>query len=127
MKTPIELFEEACAHDREGREAEAAPLYEEALAVGLGDPERPRALLGLGSTYRNLGRHDEAVRTLQTAVAEYPDRAELGLFLALALRSAGREPQAFRLLGELVVAHAELHGYERAASLYLGEVQEAVK
>jgi tetratricopeptide (TPR) repeat protein len=127
VRTSIELYEKACAHDREGREAEAAPLYEEALAVGLGDPERPRALLGLGSTYRNLGRYDDAVRTLEAAVAEYPERAELGLFLALALRSAGREPQAFRLLGELVVANAELHGYERAASLYLSEVQDVAK
>ena len=127
MRAAIKLFEEACAHDREGREAAAAPLYEEALALGLGDPERPRALLGLGSTYRNLGRYDDAVRTLEAAVAAYPDLAELRLFLALALRSAGREPEAFRLLGELVVAHANLHGYERAATLYLAEVDGATQ
>ena len=77
----VALFEEACAHDREGREAEAVPCYEEALRLGLGDPERARALLGLGSTYRNLGRHDDAVRVLEAAVAEYPGRAELRLFL----------------------------------------------
>ena len=40
---------------------------------------------------------------LEAAVAEYPERAELRLFLALALRSGGREPEAFRMLGQLVV------------------------
>ena len=120
----LALFEEACGHDREGREAEAAPCYEEALALGLGGHERPRALLGLGSTYRNLGRHDEAIRVLEEAVAEYPDRAELRLFLALALRSAGRERDAFRQLGELVVDRVELHGYERAATYYLDNLDE---
>jgi hypothetical protein len=45
-----ELFERACAHDRAGREDEAAPCYERALELGLGERERPRALLGLGST-----------------------------------------------------------------------------
>ena len=119
-----ELFERARAHDREGREAEAVPCYERALALDLDDPERPRALLGLGSTYRNLGRHDDAVRVLEVAVAEYPDRAELRLFLALALRSAGRERDGFRLLGELVVAGSELHGYERAAAYYLDHLDE---
>ncbi len=119
MRTAVELFEEACAHDREGREAEAVPCYEEALALGLGDAERPRALLGLGSTYRNLGRSDDAIRVLEEAVAEYPDLAELRLFLALALRSGGREPEAFRLLGRLAAEAADLHGYDRAAAYYL--------
>lgn len=118
-ETALELYALACEHDREGREAAAVPCYEQALELGLAEPERPRALLGLGSTYRNVGRHADAIRLLESATAEYPDRAELRLFLALALRSGGRERDAFRLLGELVVAEAELHGYERAAAYYL--------
>lgn len=119
-----ELFERACAHDRAGREDEAAPCYERALELGLGERERPRALLGLGSTYRNLGRHADAIGVLEAAVAEYPDRDELRLFLALALRSGGRERDAFRLLGGLVVDRAALHGYERAAAYYLDHLDE---
>jgi tetratricopeptide (TPR) repeat protein len=124
MSTALELFDEACAHDPEGREAEAVPCYEEALALGLGEPERPRALLGLGSTYRNLARHDDAIRVLERAVSEYPDRAELRFFLALALRSGGREPEAFDLLGRLVVEAADLHGYDGAARYYLDHLDE---
>ena len=47
-------YDEACAHDRAGREEEAIPCYEEALTLGLEDPLRQQALLGLGSSYRNV-------------------------------------------------------------------------
>ncbi|HEY2938015.1 MAG TPA: tetratricopeptide repeat protein [Gaiellaceae bacterium] len=65
-----ELFEEAGRHDTGGRPAEAIRLYEQALAAGLGEDERPRALLQLGSSLRNVGRIDEAVAMLQEALAE---------------------------------------------------------
>jgi hypothetical protein len=58
-------------------------------------------------------------------VAEYSDRAELRLFLALALRSGGREQNAFRLLGRLVLDEADLHGYDRAARYYLDHLDDA--
>ena len=50
-------YDEACAFDRSGREAEAIPCYEEALELGLPDGLRRQALLGLGSSYRNVLRH----------------------------------------------------------------------
>ena len=112
-------FDEACTHDRAGREAEAIPCYETALAEGLSDPERPRALLGLGSSLRNVGRHDDAVAVLRGAVADYPRHAALRFFLALALRSAGHEQEAFRTLGEIVGDEAGLDGYDRAVAYYL--------
>lgn len=112
-------FERACAHDRAGREEEAIPCYEQALEAGLRDPMRAQALLGLGSSLRNVGRHNEAVHVLARATEEYPASAALPLFHALALRSAGREREAFALLGSLVVEHADLDGYARAATFYL--------
>jgi tetratricopeptide (TPR) repeat protein len=112
-------FREACAHDRAGREAESIPCYEEALALGLGEPQRPMALLGLGSSLRNVRRHREAVEVLAGAAADYPDHAGLRFFLALALRSAGRERDAFRTLGRIVLDEADLRGYDRAAAFYL--------
>ena len=58
-------YDEACAFDRSGREAEAIPCYEEALELGLPDGLRRQALLGLGSSYRNVlapRRRDLAAR-----------------------------------------------------------------
>jgi tetratricopeptide (TPR) repeat protein len=112
-------LEEAFAHDRAGREAEAIPCYEEALALGLDEAPRQQALLGLGSSLRNVRRHDDAVGVLRQAVAEYPGHGGLRFFLALALWSGGREREAFRTMGDLAVDEADLRGYRRAAAWYL--------
>ena len=58
-------YDEACAFDRSGREAEAIPCYEEALELGLPDGLRRQALLGLGSSYRNVLRHADAISLLE--------------------------------------------------------------
>ena len=115
-------FETACAHDREGREAEAVPHYERALDLGLPAAERRRALVGLGSSLRNVGRAAEAVAVLRRGLRDFPDDAALTVFLALALRSAGEEREAFATLGRLAVEAADLGGYERAAAFYLDEL-----
>ena len=114
--------EEAFAHDRAGREAEAIPCYERALELGLPDQLRQQALLGLGSSLRNVRRHREAVRVLGDAVAEYPDHGGLRFFLALARWSAGEERDAMRAMGALALDEADLRGYRRAAELYLSEL-----
>lgn len=116
-------FDEACDHDRAGREEEAIPCYEEALELGLGDPWRQQALLGLGSSYRNVLRHADAIAVLEGATVEYRDDDALRVFLALALWSGGREREAFALLGNVVVDSADLRGYRRAASTYFDHVE----
>ena len=58
-------FDETCDHDRAGREEEAIPCYFEALELGLGDPWRQQALLGLGSSYR-------VVMVIQMAMTSLP-------------------------------------------------------
>ncbi len=111
-------FQQACACDREGREAEAIPHYERALARGLPPSERAGALLGLGSSLRNVGRHEDAARLLAAAVNEFPDDAALKAFLALALYSRHDEAAAMRALLDLVIAHAPVGGYARALTEY---------
>ena len=112
-------YDEACAHDRAGREEAAVPCYEEALALGLPEPLRQQALLGLGSTYRNLLRHADAIALLDGAVGEYPDDQALRFFLALALWSGGRERDGMQVLGKLALDTADLRGYGRAAAFYV--------
>ena len=116
-------YDEACDHDRAGREEDAIPCYEEALELGLGDPWRQQALLGLGSSYRNVLRHADAIAVLCDAAAEYPEDDALRVFLALALWSGGREQEAFTLLGKVAVDAADLGGYRRAASFYLDHIE----
>ena len=66
---------------REGRPAEAADQFQEALAK---EPERLDALIGLGISRYRLGAYDEAIAALTDAVARAPAQPAARLYLALA-------------------------------------------
>ncbi len=106
-------LEQAEAEARAAREHAAIPLYREALGLGLPPAPRARAQRGLGSCLREVRRHAEAVAVLEEACAEHPDDASLRFALALALWSAGRERDAFRVLGLVVLDEADLRGADR--------------
>jgi tetratricopeptide (TPR) repeat protein len=111
-------YDSACQHDKQGEEAAAIPDYERALALGLPPEERWQALLGLGSSLRNVGRHEEAVRVLRAAVAEFPDHAPLRAFLALALHSHGEGREAMVSLLDVALRYAPIGRYARALGEY---------
>lgn len=118
-------YEWASALDFAAREAEAAPVYEHALVMGLPSGYRAKALLQLGSTLRNLGRVEEAVELLDGARDEFPENLALGGFHALALTSAGRADAAVRELLEMLVDHVdalELREYRAALRRYAREL-----
>ncbi|MET9346918.1 tetratricopeptide repeat protein [Streptomyces termitum] len=127
-------YQTAWAHDVLGREAEAVPYYERALAAtdtgtGLGEEDRRGALLGLGSTYRTLGRHEDAAALLGAAVEEFPEDGALRAFLAMALYNTGRHHAATRLLLTLLAATSEdpsVRAY-RAAIEHYAEDLDAIE
>ena len=117
----VVLYEAACVHDALGDEAQAVPYYLRALALGLPDALARSAWLGLGSTYRTLGRYADAERTLRDGLARFPDAAELRTFLAMTLYNLGRHHEAMALaLGVIAdtTADTELRGYQRAIRFY---------
>ena len=119
------LYEYAGAFDFAGREAEAAPLYEAAFAAGLNGDDLRRGLIQYGSTLRNLGRDDDAVAALRRADQEFPGQASVTAFLALALTSAGRGPEAVALLLNLAldrIPAEDLQRYQRALRAYAAEL-----
>ncbi|MEW2393656.1 tetratricopeptide repeat protein [Streptomyces venezuelae] len=115
-------YQAAWVHDTLGLEAEAVPYYERALSgSALTDDDRRGALLGLGSTYRILGRYAEAVATLSEGVAEFPEDNGLKTFLAMALYNTGRTHEGMQLLLTLLVTTTgdpELAGYRPAIEEY---------
>ncbi|MFJ2766682.1 tetratricopeptide repeat protein [Streptomyces sp. NPDC087300] len=115
-------YQTAWVHDTLGLEAEAVPYYERALeAPGLTEDDRRGALLGLGSTYRTLGRYEDAVVTLTDAAAEFPDDAALKTFLAMALYNTDRAHEAMQMLLTLLAATSsapEIVGYRPAIEFY---------
>ncbi|MEU5401807.1 tetratricopeptide repeat protein [Streptomyces sp. NPDC005963] len=125
-------YQTAWAHDVLGREAEAVPHYERALRVtspALPPSDRSEALLGLGSTYRVLGRFHEAGTTLRRGVAEFPEHGALRAFLAMALHNEGRHQESVRLLLELLAetsADETVREYRRAIGVYARDLDSTV-
>jgi tetratricopeptide (TPR) repeat protein len=114
-----EELEQAFAYDREGFEAEAIPHYERAIAAGLDDEQLAKAMLGLGSSLRNVDRFDESVTVLEDAVARFPGDQSLPVFLAFSLWSAGRANEAVALLARRL---GDGTGYERAIGEYADDI-----
>ncbi|WP_306335758.1 tetratricopeptide repeat protein [Streptomyces sp. KL118A] len=123
-------YQAAWVHDTLGLEAEAVPYYERALdGSGLSDDDRRGALLGLGSTYRILGRYEEAVATLRDGAAEFPDDGGLKTFLAMALYNIGRTHDAMEILLTLLVTTTkdpEIAGYRPAIEEYAKDLDATV-
>jgi tetratricopeptide (TPR) repeat protein len=116
---PAALFELASAHDSLGQEAEAEPLYRAALEGGRLDPyRRRRAVIQFGSTLRNLGQAEEAVRLLHHERGEPPDELDdaVSAFLALALADAGKPREALSIALGALSAH--LPRYRRSLANY---------
>jgi tetratricopeptide (TPR) repeat protein len=113
----------ACEHDRNGREAEAIPNYELALELGLSAEDRRGALVGLGSSLRNVRRYADAIAVLTRAVREFPEDASLAAFLSLALYSGGDVRSAMVTLLDVVLRHAPVGEYARALSFYRDQLQ----
>ncbi len=91
---PHALLAYASALDYAGREAEAAPVYEQAFSAGLDGDDLRQGLIQYGSTLRNLGRFDEAVQAMRRADDQFPGHDSVAVFLALALTSDGHCQEA---------------------------------
>jgi tetratricopeptide (TPR) repeat protein len=119
------LFEYAGALDYADREAEAAPVYEQAFSAGLDGEDLRRGLIQYGSTLRNLGRFDEAVSALRRADERFPGHDSIAAFLALALTSAGQCQEAVARLIVLAldrIGGEDLGHYEWALRNYAAEL-----
>jgi tetratricopeptide (TPR) repeat protein len=119
------LFEYAGALDYADREAEAAPVYEQAFSAGLDGEDLRRGLIQYGSTLRNLGRFDEAVSALRRADERFPGHDSIAAFLALALTSAGQCQEAVARLIVLAldrIGGEDLEHYEWALRNYAAEL-----
>lgn len=58
---------------------------------------RERAFLGLGSTYRGLGEHQQAKETLRQGLREFPQSRALQTFLAMTLFNTRKYGEAMEL------------------------------
>lgn len=123
-------YQTAWVHDVLGLEAEAVPYYERCLqGDGLREEDRRGALLGLGSTYRVLGRFGQAVETLRRGVSEFPDDGALRTFLSMALFNTGEHHEAMQILLRLVAETSDsphVRQYRPAIEHYAKDLHETM-
>ena len=121
-------FEAACVHDFLGQESDAVPYYRAAMAGKLAPEQLRSAYLGLGSTYRVLGRYEQSETTLAEGLARFPDANEMKVFIAMAQYNRGKAKQAVEALLSLL---AETSGdeavrkYQTAIAFYAKDVDKS--
>jgi predicted Zn-dependent protease len=118
----------AWVHDSLGFEDEAVLHYEAALAGDLPEDELRSALLGLGSTYRTLGRDADSERCLQRGIERFPDFRPLRVFHALTSYNLGRPREAVAQLLTLLLestADPEILRYRRSLTAYADDLDRS--
>ena len=125
---PHVAVQTAWVHDTLGYEEEAVEHYEAAIAGDLSDDELRGALLGLGSTYRTLGRDDDSDRTFRRGIERFPDFRALRVFHAMTTYNLGRPREAIaELIGLLLEATDDpsIRRYRRALSGYAEDLDRS--
>lgn len=118
----------AWTHDSLGLEEEAAEHYEAALAAGLAGEELRGALLGLGSTYRTLGRDDDSERIFRRGLEEFPDFRSFRVFRAMLQYNRGEAREAVRELITVLLetsSDPEILRYRRALESYAEDLDRS--
>src|ERR1700722_14735617 len=106
-RTPTDLLPPAFPPDRAGREADAIPLYRQAIRTGLTSSALRDALVCLGSSLRTVGELAAARRTLQSARRQFPGDPVVLLFLALVEHDARDAVLALRQVAHLYLTESK--------------------
>jgi tetratricopeptide (TPR) repeat protein len=118
----------AWVHDSMGFEEEAVAHYEAAIAGELSDEELRSALLGLGSTYRTLGRDEESDRTFRRGIERFPDFLPLRVFHALTAYNLGRSRESVEQLVKVLLESTSdpaILRYRRSLSAYAEDLDRS--
>jgi tetratricopeptide (TPR) repeat protein len=121
------LFDRAFELGRQGRHADAADLWRQALAI---DPDNAKANNNMGFVLANLGRLDEAIAHWRKALEADSEYAEVHKNLARALSGTGRFEESiphWRKAVELEPADGEARYNFGVALLRQGNAREAIE
>ncbi|SDN59810.1 tetratricopeptide repeat protein [Bacillus sp. OK048] len=119
-------FELANAYDFTGQENKAISLYEDSISIGLDAEYEAYALLQLGSSLRNVGRIDDAIRILSDAEQRYPEFPSISMFLGIAMHDKNRNAEALRKNLNVMLRHvktSDIERYRMALENYIKDIK----
>jgi tetratricopeptide (TPR) repeat protein len=125
--SPDVHFEYACVLDGQGREREAIPYYEKAIAGGLSGEKLEAATINLGSSYRALGEYEQAIHVWREGLQRFGDNRALQIFIAIGLYNLGYYQEAVHLLLRNVAETSNdpwVQSYQRAILFYSDKLNE---
>lgn len=110
-----------------GEESSAVPYYEKALAFGLNDVNTKGAMLGLGSTYRTLGKYEQSKNIFEQAIERFPDQMQFKVFYAMTLYNLQEHAKAMDILLKCITnttCSKEILAYKNAINYYADKLDQ---
>lgn len=117
----------AWSFDLLGEEEKAVPFYEKAIRLGLHGADLEGALLGLGSTYRTLGRYQDAKETFQKGINHFPGNHAMKTFYAMVLYNLNEHQAAMEILLHTLLettSDNDILAYRKAIEFYSDKLDE---
>lgn len=117
----------AWSFDVLGKEAEAVPYYEKAIQLGLNDEDALGAIIGLGSTYRTLGKYKKSKVVFESGLARFPDNNALKTFYAMTLYNVEEHVKAMEILLTCLVQTSndpDINSFKRAIGFYADKLDK---
>ncbi|EMG28696.1 hypothetical protein X560_2733 [Listeria fleischmannii 1991] len=127
---PYILYQVAWSFDVLEKEGEATSFYEKAIENGLEGPDLAEAYLGLGSTYRALGKYQAAERTIQKGRQQFPYNHALSVFYAMVLYNLERYAEGMEILLHLLAESSKddsIVAYKKAITFYADKLDKTWK
>ena len=99
----------------------------EAIHLGLSGADLEGAYLGLGSTYRSIGRYHEAEKIFLKGMEEFPTNNAFKGFYAMVLYNLKRYSEAMNIVLNLLAKTSndeKIKEYQRAIQFYSDKLDE---
>jgi tetratricopeptide (TPR) repeat protein len=120
-------YQVAWSFDVLGEEAKAVPHYEQAIKLGLEEQDLQEAIIGLGSTYRTLGRYEESKKLLEDGLSQFPKNGAMKVFYAMTLYNLHENRKAMEVLLKTIAeetANDDIRSYKKAIIFYADHLDD---
>lgn len=118
---PYLNYQVAWSFDILEKETDAVYFYEKAIANKLQGNDLAEAFIGLGSTYRAIGKYELAKKTLLKGIAEFPDNNTLKIFYSMVLYNKKQYGESMEILLKIIATTSNdqnVIAYRKAIKYY---------